>query len=63
MSAFMKLNMWRLEQKIVLFTYRVIAVACLTTPAFAQNVSATALTTENQQKIELAVWKYAIDTP
>jgi tetratricopeptide (TPR) repeat protein len=63
MSAFMKLNMWRLEQKIMLFTYRMIAVACLTAPAFAQNVSATALTTENQQKIELAVWKYAIDTP
>ncbi|MDV6340317.1 TRAP transporter TatT component family protein [Nitrosomonas sp. Is35] len=59
----MKLNMWRLEQKIMLFTYRMIAVACLTAPAFAQNVSATALTTENQQKIELAVWKYAIDTP
>lgn len=63
MSAFMKLNMWRLEQKIMLFTYRMIAVACLTAPAFAQNVFATALTTENQQKIELAVWKYAIDTP
>ncbi|MXS83717.1 hypothetical protein ABD07_11540 [Nitrosomonas oligotropha] len=63
MSAFMKLNMWRLEQKIMLFTYRIIAVVCLTAPAFAQNVSATALTTENQQKIELAVWKYAIDTP
>ncbi|WP_090314776.1 TRAP transporter TatT component family protein [Nitrosomonas oligotropha] len=63
MSAFMKLNMWRLEQKIMLFTYRIIAVACLTAPAFAQNVSVTALTTENQQKIELAVWKYAIDTP
>ncbi|WP_374567375.1 hypothetical protein [Nitrosomonas sp.] len=41
MSAFMKLNMWRLEQKIMLFTYRMIAVACLTAQAFAKNVSAS----------------------
>jgi tetratricopeptide (TPR) repeat protein len=63
MSAFMRLQIKRLEQKWILFVYRIIAVACLTSPAFAQNVSYMILTEENQQKIELAVWKYAVDTP
>ena len=52
-----------MKKRIILFTCRVIAVACLMVPAFAQGKSSTLLTPENIQKIELAVWKYAIDTP
>lgn len=63
MSALMKRNIQQLERRLTLFIYRVIAIACLTVPAFAQSVSATLLTPENKQKIELAVWRYAIDTP
>ncbi len=48
---------------MILFVCRIIAFSCLTSPVYAQNVSATLLTEENQQKIELAVWKYAVDTP
>lgn len=50
-------------QKMILLTCRIVAFACLTSPVFAQNTSAMLLTEENQQKIELAVWKYAVDTP
>ena len=63
MSAFIKSGMQKLERRIAFFTIRVIAVACLTAPVFAQSVSPTLLTEENKQKIELAVWRYAIDTP
>lgn len=59
----MKLNVQKLEQKFTHFISRMIAVACLTAPVFGQSASATLLTPENQKKIELAVWKYAIDTP
>lgn len=59
----MKSNIRKLERRIALFTVMVIAVSCLTAPVFAQSVSATLLTEENKQKIELAVWRYAIDTP
>ncbi|QOJ24647.1 MAG: hypothetical protein HRU78_14160 [Gammaproteobacteria bacterium] len=63
MSAFMKLKIKRWTQKWILFACRIIAVACLTAPTYAQNISSMILTEENQQKIELAVWKYAVDTP
>ncbi len=59
----MKSNIRQLERRFTLFTYWVIAIACLTGSAFAQSVSPTLLTAENKQKIELAVWRYAIDTP
>ena len=63
MSAFMKSNMQQLEKRFILFIAVMIAVACFKAPAFAQSVSPTLLTAKNKQKIELAVWKYAIDTP
>ncbi len=63
MRAFIKSNMQKLERRVAFFTIMVIAVACLTAPVFAQSVSPTLLTEENKQKIELAVWRYAIDTP
>lgn len=52
-----------MEQRVILFACRIIAFICLTSPVYAQNTSVTLLTEENQQKIELAVWKYAVDTP
>lgn len=63
MRAFIESNMQKLERRIALFVVTVIAVACLTTPVFSQSISPTLLTEENKQKIELAVWRYAIDTP
>ncbi|MDE2388010.1 MAG: hypothetical protein KGN35_02825 [Betaproteobacteria bacterium] len=63
MSAFIRLSLGQMEQRMILFACGIIAVACLTTPVYAQNVSPTLLTEENQQKIEWAVWKYAVDTP
>lgn len=63
MSTFMKLNIQQLKRKFIQSTYWVIAIACLTGSAFAQSVSPTLLTTENKQRIESAVWRYAIDTP
>lgn len=48
---------------MILFACRIIAFACLATPVLAQNPSSPLLTEENRQKIELAVWKYAVDTP
>ena len=63
MRAFIKSNMQKLERRIALFVVTVIAVACLTAPVFSQSISPTLLTEANKQKIELAVWRYAIDTP
>ncbi|MBK6957300.1 MAG: hypothetical protein IPH22_01920 [Nitrosomonas sp.] len=63
MRAFIKSNMQKLEKRVASFAVMVMAVACLTAPVFAQSFSATLLTEENKQKIELAVWRYAIDTP
>lgn len=40
-----------------------IVIACLAMPVAALNASPTLLTPENTRKIELAVWKYAVDTP
>lgn len=45
------------------FLHRILVIACLATPTAALGTSSTLLTPENTQKIELAVWKYAIDTP
>ena len=59
----MKSNIRQLERRFTLFTYMVIAITCFTVPVFAQSFSPTLLTAENKQKIELAVWRYAIDTP
>lgn len=47
----------------MLFPCRILAMVSLATSVFVQSASATVLTPENQQKIELAVWRYAIDTP
>ncbi len=63
MSVSIKLSLGRIEQKMILLTCRFIAFACLASPVFAHNTSATLLNDENQRKIELAVWKYAVDTP
>lgn len=63
MSAFIKSNMQKLERRIALFAIMVMAANCLTAPVFAQSISPTLLTEANKQKIELAVWRYAIDTP
>jgi tetratricopeptide (TPR) repeat protein len=63
MSVSIKLSLGRIEQKMILLTCRFIAFACLASPVFAQNASTTLLNDENQRKIELAVWKYAVDTP
>ncbi len=63
MRAFIKSNMPKLERRIALFAAMVMAATCLTAPVFAQSISPTLLTEANKQKIELAVWRYAIDTP
>lgn len=63
MRAFMKSNMQKMKRRIALFAIMVMAAACLTAPVFAQGISPSLLTEENKQKIELAVWRYAIDTP
>ncbi|SFD84043.1 TRAP transporter T-component [Nitrosomonas sp. Nm166] len=47
----------------MLFTYQLITVTYLAIPVFASSASATLLTPENKQRIELAVWKYAVDAP
>ncbi len=63
MHAFIKSNMQKLERRIALFAVMVMVAACLIAPVFAQSISPTLLTEANKQKIELAVWRYAIDTP
>ena len=59
----MKSNLRKLQRKIFHFTCKLIAVACSALPVLAQGASSTLLTPENTQRIELAAWKYAIDTP
>ena len=60
----MKMNLSHLEPKMIRLTCKLIALACMSTPFFAQNyANAAVLTEENQQKIEWAVWRYAVDTP
>lgn len=59
----MKLNIQQLGRRMSLSACWTIVAACFTVPVFAHNVSPTLLTAENKQKIELAVWRYAIDTP
>lgn len=63
MNTLMTLNLQKLEGQFTHLISQVIAVACLALPLAGQQASATVLTPENQQKIELAVWKYAIDRP
>lgn len=57
----MRLSIQRLEKGLILFTYWLTALTCLAIPIIAPSASATLLTPENKQKIELAVWKYAVD--
>lgn len=56
MNAFMTSTIER-------FAKRIIVIVCLSAPTFALGASSTLLTPENTQKIEWAVWKYAVDTP
>ena len=63
MRTFIKSNMQKLETRIALLAVIVMVTTCLTAPVFSQSISPTLLTEENKQKIELAVWRYAIDTP
>lgn len=63
MNTLMTLNLQKLEGQFTHLISQVIAIACLALPLAGQQASATVLTPENQQKIELAVWKYAIDRP
>ncbi|OQW39157.1 MAG: hypothetical protein A4S08_07490 [Proteobacteria bacterium SG_bin4] len=64
MSAITKMNLSHLEPKMIRLTCKLIALACMSTPFFAQSyANAAVLTEENQQKIEWAVWRYAVDTP
>lgn len=58
------MNLSHLEPKMIRLTCKLIALACMSTPFFAQSyANAAVLTEENQQKIEWAVWRYAVDTP
>lgn len=63
MKAFMKSNMLQLERGFILYISLMIVAASFNGSAFAQDTSSTLLTPENKQKIELAVWRYAIDKP
>lgn len=64
MSNFIKSNLIkRLKKELILFTCGVVAFICLTSSVLAHRSASTVLTPENQQRIELAAWKYAIDTP
>lgn len=63
MRVFIKSNLRQSGKRFILFTCRVAALICLTSSVLASRIAPTVLTPENQQKIELAAWKYAIDTP
>ena len=63
MNAFILSGLTKLEKSVGRMTGKLLAIVCLTSPVMAFGSSATVLTPENTQKIELAVWKYAIDTP
>jgi len=63
MRVFMKSNLRQLGKGFILFTCGVVALICLTSSVLAYRIAPTVLTPENQQRIELAAWKYAIDTP
>jgi len=62
MRAFIKSNLRQSGKRFILFTCGVAALICSTSSVLAYRTP-TVLTPENQQKIELAAWKYAIDTP
>jgi tetratricopeptide (TPR) repeat protein len=59
----MKSNMQQLERSFILGIHGIILMVCLTASVFAHSVSPTLLTADAQQKIEWAVWRYAVDTP
>lgn len=63
LSASMKSNIRQLEKKLILYTCKLITAICFSASSFAQDAPLTLMTPENIQRIELAVWKYAIDTP
>lgn len=63
MSVLTKSNTRQLKRRFILLITAMIAVFGFEAPVFAQSAFATLLTPENRQKIELAVWRYAIDTP
>ena len=63
MSMFTRLNTVLLSRTINVFIRKIIVIASLAMPGVTFGTSLTLLTPENTQKIELAVWKYAIDTP
>lgn len=63
MRVFIKSPLRQLGKGFILFTCGVAALVCLTSSVLAHRIAPTVLTPENQQKIELAAWKYAIDTP
>jgi len=58
----MKSNRLQWKRRFILSIYLIITVI-FARSAVAQGSSPTLLTLENKQKIELAVWRYAIDTP
>ncbi len=62
MNAFIQVDNYRWYKKRLMHITQLIAAASLLLPAYAFSSSTTLLTDENQQKIELAVWKYAVDT-
>lgn len=59
----MKSNTRLFKIRFILFITAMITAFGFKAPVFAQNAFATLLTPENKQRIELAVWRYAIDTP
>lgn len=63
MSMLTRLNTVQLSRTINVFICKIIVIASLAMPGVAFGTSSTLLTPENTQKIELAVWKYATDTP
>lgn len=62
MNAFIQVDNHRWYKKRLMHITQLIAAASLLLPVYAFSSSTTLLTDENQQKIELAVWKYAVDT-
>ncbi len=62
MNAFTQQHSHRWYKILSQHITRLVAAASLLLPVHAFSSSVTLLTDENQQKIELAVWKYAVDT-
>lgn len=62
MNAIIQVDNHRWYKKRLMHITQLIVAASLLLPVYAFSSSTTLLTDENQQKIELAVWKYAVDT-